>query len=443
MKTIFLFLLVFLTECAVGNAFLTLPHRETTLTNGLKIYVVEFPSPGVVAYQISVRVGSRNEVEKGKTGFAHFFEHLMFRGTKKLSGPGLSELYTRLGAENNAWTNNDFTSYHGVVSTRNLEKIVDAESDRFQFLSFEEALLKDEAGAVLGEYNKDVVKPGFVMEENLLATAFTTHPYGHTTMGYKEDVLKFPDRFKDVWPFFRAHYQPKNVSVTLVGDIKQNEASQLVEKYFGSWKPSEEKVPQVPAEPKQTEPRERDVTLDKPSQVRVSIGYLVPGFSTRTRNSAILAFLSELEFSATSEFQKSYRFDKGWVDEVDAPATETIDPSLWVVSLRLTQSGEPHESALKKAVTDRLESLATRLIEEKEIQKIRSRLMNQAVLEWFRSPVELAGKIGYYTGFESDLGVLDRRLLRLTEVTGSNIQKFAKEFLVPAARTTVTLRGKR
>ncbi len=432
-----------LSPSVLAKSFLTLPNRETTLTNGLKVYTVAFPSPGVVAYQISVRVGSRNEVERGKTGFAHFFEHLMFRGTKSRTGAELGALYTRVGAENNAWTNNDFTSYHGVVATSSLEKILEAEGDRFQNLFFDEKQLKDEAGAVLGEYHKDVVKPGFVMEEKILATAFLVHPYGHTTMGYKADVMKFTERYADVWPFFRAHYRPENVSITLVGDVKQNAVTQMVEKYFGSWKKAEEKAPQVPQEPKQKEPREAEVLLEKPSQTRVNIGYLVPGFSTRTRNSAVLAYISELEFSSTSDFQKEFRFDKGWVDEAEAPAVETIDPSLWIVGMRLTQAGETHEKELRKAVIDRVESVATRQIPEKEIAKIRSRLKNRAVLEWFRSPDELAGRIGWYTGFEPDLGVLDRHLKRLDEVKAEDIQKYGKDYLVALGRTTVVLRGKK
>jgi len=426
----------------MAKSFLTLPHRETTLTNGLKVYVVEFPSPGVVAYQISVRVGSRNEVEKGKTGFAHFFEHLMFRGTKKLSGQGLSELYTKVGAENNAWTNNDFTCYHGVVAVPSLEKILDAESDRFQNLSFDEKLLKDEAGAVLGEYHKDVVNPGFVMEEKLLAAAFKVHPYGHTTMGYKADVVKFPERYQDVWPFFRAHYRPDNVSITLVGDVKSNNATQLVEKYFGGWKKAPDKAPEVPQEPEPQEPREDKVTLDTPTQTRVSIGYLSPGFSTRSKHTAAMAYLAELEFSSTSAFQKEFKFDKGWVDSVSASPDETIDPSLWTIGLRLTAAGESHLDDLKKAVSDKMESLADKKYTEKELSAIRSRLKNRMVVHWFQSPDGLAGRINYYTGFEPDLGVLDRHLQRIQEVTPADLSQFAKEFLKAPRRTIVTLKGK-
>src|SRR4051812_23605699 len=92
-----------------------LPHRSVTLPNGLRVFLVRYPSPGAVAYQLLVRAGSRNEIEKGKSGFAHFFEHLMFRGTKKMSAKDFGSLYTRLGCENNAATSNDYTVYHGMV----------------------------------------------------------------------------------------------------------------------------------------------------------------------------------------------------------------------------------------------------------------------------------------------------------------------------------------
>src|SRR2546430_1887923 len=117
---------------------LTLPSRATKLPNGLRVFLVKYPSKGVVAYQLPVHAGSRNEVEKGKTGFAHFFEHLMFRGTKNMSGKEFGELYAKLGAENNAWTWYDATVYHGTVASLYLPKIIAAEADRFQNLQFDE-----------------------------------------------------------------------------------------------------------------------------------------------------------------------------------------------------------------------------------------------------------------------------------------------------------------
>src|SRR5579871_1254359 len=135
--------------CSASDHILTLPHKEAVLPNGLKVFMVKYPSPGVVAYQVAVHAGSRNEIEKGKTGFAHFFEHLMFRGTKHLKAKQFGELYVKLGNENNDWKGNDMTDYHGVVASIYLPKILAAEADRFANLSFPEKLLRDEAGAVL------------------------------------------------------------------------------------------------------------------------------------------------------------------------------------------------------------------------------------------------------------------------------------------------------
>ncbi|MEZ4751090.1 MAG: insulinase family protein, partial [Bdellovibrionota bacterium] len=177
------------------KSILTLPHKTATLENGLKVFLVKYPSTGVVAYQLGVRVGSRNEVEAGKSGFAHFFEHLMFRGTKTLSSEEFGAIYTENGVSYNAWTWYDMTNYHGEVASRYLDKILAAEADRFQNLDFSEAALKAEAGAVLGEYLKSASDPGFLMEETLQELAYKSHTYGHTTLGYKKDIEQYPNRY--------------------------------------------------------------------------------------------------------------------------------------------------------------------------------------------------------------------------------------------------------
>lgn len=426
---------------ASSDQILTLPHKEAMLPNGLKVFMVKYPSPGVVAYQVAVHAGSRNEVEKGKTGFAHFFEHLMFRGTKHLTAKQFGELYVKLGNENNAWTGNDMTDYHGVVASIYLAKILAAEADRFANLSFPEKLLRDEAGAVLGEYNKDVANPDFQMEEKLDSLAFTVHPYAHTTMGYKEDILKFPERYKDVWPFFKRYYRPGNVSVTLVGDIDFKRDLAAVAKEFGEWKNPTLSPVDIPAEPEQSGERSGEIKLDKPTQTRIDIAYHVPAFTTKNTDAAALALLSEMLFSTTSEFQKEYRFDRKWVDSVGASPPDSVDPGLWIVSLRLSQDGEGHEQDLKDAVGKALAALRESPPDAKRLEDTKRRFRNGALTGWFSSPESLASRIAVYANLEPDLGVLDRVFERLAEVKPETLTAFAKAHLVDGHKTTVTLRG--
>ena len=425
----------------VPQTILTLPHQEAKLDNGLRIYLVKYPSPNTVAYQLPVRVGSRHEIEKGKTGFAHFFEHLMFRGTKNMSGKEFGNLYAKIGAENNAWTWFDQTNYHGLVATRFLPEVLGAEADRFMNLQFDEKALRDEAGAVLGEYHKSVAQPEFQMEETLLATAFHVHPYGHTTMGYKADILKFSERYSDVWPFFRRYYRPNQVAVVLVGDIDFEKSMVLIKEKFSGWKDTGEPLPPIPKEPLQTEARSAKITLKKPTQTRLTVAYKVPGFTTKNTDAAALGLLAEMAFSLTSEFQKTYRFGKQWLDSVSSAPLPMADTGLWQIEVRFSQSGEGHTEEIKTAIENSIAQLRDVAVSQTRLRETKTRFKNAAMAEWFSNPNDLASKIAWYTNFEPDLDVINRVFAQIEDVTPATIQEFAKQHLTDTQKTTVLLQG--
>lgn len=420
---------------------LNLPHEEHELPNGLRIFLLKYPSQNGVAYQITVKVGSRNEIEKGKTGFAHFFEHLMFRGTKKRSGKEFGNLYAKIGAENNAWTWFDMTSYHGTVASHLLPQILEAEGDRFMNLYFDEKMLRDEAGAVLGEYNKNQAQPDTILEEKMQATAFTEHPYSHTTMGYKEDVLKFTERYQDVWPFFKRNYRPGNTSIVIVGDIDFPIVLKSIETHFGAWKNPEIEPIKIPEEPKQTETRKTEVTLTKPSQTRMAVAYKIPAFTTSNTDAAVLGLISEIEFSESATFQKTFRFEKQWLDSVDANPIQMVDPGLWTIQIRFSKTGEGHEAEVLVALDSIMDRLKKEPIDSKRLTDAKKRFRNQAIMRWFSSSTEVASAMAWYTTLEPDVGVLDRVLERAQEVTSEKIQDFSGRFLVDTGKTIVTLRG--
>src|ERR1700681_763962 len=163
-------------------------YTQQDLPNGLRLVTIPTDSPNLVSIYIVVQTGSRNEVEPGKTGFAHLFEHLMFRGTEKYSPEKYQEVLSRAGAASNASTGDDLTQYYTTFSKEDLPQILAMESDRFQHLKYSPELFKTETGAVLGEYNKNSSNPGEKLDEVLHDTAFDRHTYKHTTMGFLKDV---------------------------------------------------------------------------------------------------------------------------------------------------------------------------------------------------------------------------------------------------------------
>jgi len=237
-----------------AGEILPYPIHQHKLENGLNVVTVPFDSPGLAAFYIVTRVGARNEVEPGVTGFAHFFEHMMFRGTDKYSKAQYSAALKSTGASANANTTQDRTQYHMTGNANKLEKMFELESDRFMNLNYSEHDFKTEAGAVKGEYTKNFASPYSQIDEKRSETAFTTHTYSHTTMGYFTDIVDMPNQYDYSKKFFDRYYRPEYNTILVVGDVTAEQVNALSEKYFGEWqRGSYQSV--VPVEPEQTETR--------------------------------------------------------------------------------------------------------------------------------------------------------------------------------------------
>jgi zinc protease len=165
------------------------PDVVEELANGLKVIIVKTDYPDVVSMNIPVSTGSRNEVEAGKTGFAHFFEHMMFKGTPNYPQAKYDEILKNAGVDNRAYTTDDYTTF----SKEHLKTMLMLEADRFQNLVYSEAQFKTEALTVKGEYLKNTANPIRKLLEASRKIAFTEHTYQHTTMGFFEDIEAMPE----------------------------------------------------------------------------------------------------------------------------------------------------------------------------------------------------------------------------------------------------------
>ncbi|MFN0093952.1 MAG: M16 family metallopeptidase, partial [Dehalococcoidia bacterium] len=200
-------------------AILPFPATETTLANGLRVIIVPTGFPHLVSLQIPVQTGSRNEVEPGKSGFAHFFEHMMFRGTQRYPAHAYQDVITRSGARQNAYTTDDYTNYHITFAKEDLEQILEIEADRFMNLDYSEPDFRTEARAILGEYNKSASNPLIKLMEVQRDHAFQVHPYTHTTWGFIADIEQMPEQFAYSRLFFERWYRPEYATVILAGDV--------------------------------------------------------------------------------------------------------------------------------------------------------------------------------------------------------------------------------
>ena len=212
------------------------PYEVVELENGFRAYLIKAGAPGQIAYVSIVRTGSRDEVEAGKSGFAHFFEHMMFRGTEKY--PHYDAETTKMGAFRNASTWADQTAYYLVANTEYLEKIIDIESDRFQNLKYAEPDFRTEAGAILGEYQQGAREPQRWLNEKVREAVFQKHTYRHTTIGFEADVRAMPNAYEYSKSFYERFYRPDNVVLVIAGDFDNAKAKQLITKYYSGWKPA-------------------------------------------------------------------------------------------------------------------------------------------------------------------------------------------------------------
>jgi zinc protease len=213
---------------------LDIPVTEYALENGLRLVVIEDHRAPVVFHAVTYNVGGADE-EPGKTGLAHFFEHLMFKGTKKYSADTFESLLDENGVERNAFTNLDNTVYYERTSPTLLELMMDLEADRMQNLVLTPAVLEQERKVVQEERRlRTDSDPHGSAVEKMKTVQFRVHPYGRPIVGLADDVAKLT--LDDAIKFYRKHYMPANAVVLVVGDVVPADVQKLAQKYYGPLK---------------------------------------------------------------------------------------------------------------------------------------------------------------------------------------------------------------
>ena len=308
---------------------------ETTLPNGLRVIIVPTGFPNIVALQIPVQTGSRNEVEPGKSGFAHFFEHLMFRGTPNTPPEKYQEIMVKAGARENASTGDDVTTYHATFAKEDLEEMLRVYADMFQNLAYSEADFKTESRAILGEYNKNSANPLEKLFEVQRDKAFTVHTYKHTTMGFLKDIEDMPNQYEYSKVFFSRWYRPQFTTLVIAGDVDSGSVMPLVQKYWGAWKPGAAAPVQIPAEPAPKGPIYAHVPWSTPTLPYVTVGFRAPAFSETEKDFAAMDMVATLFFGQTSDLYKKLVVSEQKVDQFGADNPGNVDPSLFTVLARV------------------------------------------------------------------------------------------------------------
>ncbi len=424
----------------VSGPGLLLPHEPVVdrLDNGLTVVTVDFPSPGIVAYYTLIRAGSRDEVEKGKSGYAHLFEHLMFRGTPKVSAEAYEKKLQAMGADNNAFTTDDFTLYIPLIPKDALPELVAVEADRFQHLDVPRPAYKDETGAVLGEYNKDFSDPYMAIDEALRGEAFTTHTYGHTTLGFKKDVEAMPNAYDYSRSFFQRYYTPDNATIFVVGDVDHDKTLALIRAHYKDWQGHRAK-PEVKVEPDQTAPRSKALTWKNPTAQRLSIAYKIPSTGSSLRDVAALTVLRALVFDESSALYQRLVVGEQKVIEIDSDPDDLLhrDPGLFRVDMKLRSTTSFDD--VVKAVDDELAKVARGEVKPAELEAVRAHVLNATTLS-LQTPGRVAERLALWTAVtDGDVRAFENFAKQVADLTLTDVRKVASQYLTPERRNVVTM----
>src|SRR5579883_53169 len=408
------------------------------LPNGLRLITVPTGLPNIVAVYTVVRTGSRNEVEPGKSGFAHLFEHLAFRGTEKYPADKWEAVMQAAGAQTNAYTTDDRTVYHEVFAKEGLESVLAAEGDRFQNLKYSEQDFKTETRAVLGEYNKNSASPFEKLDEVVQATAFTRHTYRHTTMGFVQDVENMPNEYQYGLEFFRRWYRPENTVICVVGDVDRRATLALVKKYFGGWKRGNYKA-EIPAEPAQTGPRSAHVDWPTPTLPLVTVAFKAPAYDDETKDSAALDIILFQAFSQNSDLYRKLVINEQKVDLLSADNPDHIDPFLFEVTARVKDPKDV--DYVQQQILQTCRDLQEKPIPRQRLDEVKSHLIYSFALG-MNSTARVAETLAAYVGLRRTPETINKRYALYRSITPEDVQAAAKKYFVPQGRTIVTLSHK-
>jgi len=419
------------------HQFFPYDYENYTLDNGFKSILIPMEGSGLVAYYTVVRTGSRDEYEPGKSGFAHFFEHMMFRGTEKYPSEEYSRIVSEMGANDNAFTSDDITCYYMIVPSAKLETAMDLESDRFQNLSYEEGPFRTEAGAVYGEYRKNYTSPFRMANEKLLDTAFDKHTYKHTTMGFVEDIKGMPNLYEFSKSFFERYYRPENCVLLLAGDFDAAAAKKMIKKYYGGWEPGYVE-PEIETEPLQTEERQVDVQYEGRTLPLVWIAYKGDAFDPKDKMVASAYLLADLAFGETSDIYKKLVIREQKAQWVAGDFGFNRDPKLYSVYGRVKNVDDI------EYVLDEIDRTAgrftTELVPEEKLENIKMNT-RYGYLMRLDTPERVASSLTRIVAITGGIEAINQLYATISEVTPEDVRAAAQKYLLKERRTVLVLKG--
>jgi zinc protease len=437
-------LILFCALALVGAMVLLLPtasaqtklpkmnYKERTLSNGMKVYSVEDHSSPTAAIQVWYHVGSKDDPE-GRSGFAHLFEHIMFKSTKNMKSEMLDRLTEDVGGYNNAFTADDVTVYFEVVPSNYLETLLWAESDRLAALNVDDANFKSERDVVKEEFRQNYVAPPYG-KLNLLVEqkSFTTHPYRRPGIGNIEELNAAT--IEDVRAFHANYYRPDNVTLVVAGDFDQKQLDAWVDKYMGRIPKPDKPMPRVNVkEPERTAER-RFVDYGEHAPLpAVAITYLAPA---QASDDAFALRVAEaiLGQGDSSRLYRSLVYEQQLAQGVEADIDLREDLGLFKLTAMLASEKKPEDA--ERALLAELKRMQDAAVAAAELEKAKNQIITSRLLarETNNGKALAIGEAAVLLG---DANRVNTDIEHIQAVTAADVQRVMKKYFSDTNRVVI------
>jgi len=411
-----------------------LDYTTTTLPNGLRIVLLEDHSTPIVNVQIWYHVGSKDE-QPGRTGFAHLFEHMMFKGSKNVDPERHTAIISGYGGQANAYTTEDVTVFWETVPSQYLPTALWLEADRLATLRIDKDLFNREREVVKEERRmRTENQPYGRMPEIVYGQAFTVHPYKHTTIGSMDDLEAAS--VGDVRAFFQTYYVPSNATLTIAGDFDSAQAVAMATKYFGRIPKSERPVPRdIPAEPPTKGPRFVTVEESWPLPVVVVAHHIT--FDGHPDSYPLQVASKILSDGQSSRIYKSLVYDTGIALAAAGVGNLIEDPNLFY-AFAIVQPGHTPAQA-EQALVKELDRLRTEPVSERELARARKQFIRDYVLG--RETVQQKAAVLAHAAVlhKNDVASADAEFDMFQRVTAADVQRVARTYFAPEGRLVITV----
>ena len=409
-----------------------IPIQQFKLQNGLRVILSEDHSAPTYSIAVTYDVGSRNE-RRGRTGFAHLFEHMMFQGSENVGKGEHFILIEHNGGDMNGTTNGDRTNYFQTLPSNQLDLALFLEADRMRSLVINQANLDNQRNAVQEERRLGIDnQPYGKTFEAVLDTAFDNFAYKHSTIGSMEDLNAAT--VEDVAEFFKIYYAPNNAVLTLVGDFKTDVALAKIKKYFESI--PAQPAPPVPdtSEPAQTAERRKTLEDNFAQVPRLDIVYKIPPGNTPDWY-AMNVLAQVLASGQSSRLYQKLVKEKEVAANVFGNAQERRGPTLASVVV-LGRPGKDLAEA-EKLVYDEIERIKNEPLADWELEKVRLQLRRQRT-QTLQGTLFRAFLLGQYAVYYNDPALLNTVEEKFSRVTKDDVQRVARAYLKDSNRTVIT-----